>query len=80
MKMPHISVKMIEGRSDEQKKALAEALEKALSETLGCSTQWVTVSIEDYNGVQWQKVFEEEVTNKSDKLFKKPQYDPKILL
>ena len=52
--MPHISVKMIEGRSEEQKKELAKALEKALSDTLGCDTKWVTVSIEDYNGKQWQ--------------------------
>ncbi len=78
--MPHISVKMIEGRSDEQKKALAEALEKALTETLGCSSKWVTVSIEDFDGKQWQKVFEDEVIKKDDKLFKKAEYDPKIIL
>ena len=79
-KMPHISVKMIEGRSEEQKKALADALEKALSETLGCSTQWVTLSIEDYNGEEWQEVFKKEVTDNEKNLYKKPQYDPKILL
>ncbi len=78
--MPHISVKMIEGRTEEQKKALADALEKALSETLGCSTQWVTLSIEDYNGKQWQEVFKKEVTDNEKNLYKKPQYDPKILL
>ncbi|MBE6572295.1 MAG: 4-oxalocrotonate tautomerase [Ruminococcaceae bacterium] len=78
--MPHISVKMIEGRSEEQKKALADALEKALSETLGCSTQWVTLSIEDYNGEEWQEVFKKEVTDNEKNLYKKPQYDPKILL
>ncbi len=78
--MPHISVKMIEGRSEEQKKALADALEKALSDTLGCSTQWVTLSIEDYNGQQWQEVFKKEVTDNEKNLYKKPQYDPKILL
>lgn len=78
--MPHISVKMIEGRTEEQKKALADALEKALAETLGCSTQWVTLSIEDYNGQQWQEVFKKEVTDNEKNLYKKPQYDPKILL
>lgn len=78
--MPHISVKMIEGRSEEQKKELAKALEKTLSDTLGCDTRWVTVSIEDYNGKQWQEVFREEVTENEKHLYKKPQYDPKILL
>lgn len=78
--MPHISVKMIEGRSDEQKKALAKALEKALTETLGCASTWVTVSIEDYNGKQWQDVFKKEVTENEKNLFKKAEYDPKILL
>ena len=78
--MPHISVKMIEGRTEEQKKALADALEKALSETLGCSTQQVTLSIEDYKGKQWQEVFKKEVTDNEKNLYKKPQYDPKILL
>ncbi len=78
--MPHISVKMIEGRSEEQKKELAKALEKTLSDTLGCDTKWVTVSIEDYNCKQWQEVFREEVTENEKHLYKKPQYDPKILL
>ena len=78
--MPHISVKMIEGRTEEQKKQLAEALEKALTETLGCASTWVTVSIEDYNGKQWQDVFKKEVTENEANLFKKAEYDPKILL
>ncbi len=76
--MPHINVKMIEGRSEEQKKALAKALQKALTETLGCADMWVSVSIEDYNGKQWQDVFEKEI--KGSKLYKEPEYDPKILL
>lgn len=77
--MPHISVKMIEGRSDEQKKALAKALEKALTETLGCADMWVSISIDDYNGKQWQDVFEKEIKDNKN-LYKKPEYDPKILL
>jgi 4-oxalocrotonate tautomerase len=78
--MPHISVKMLEGRSEEQKKQLAQALEKTLSETLGCATTWVTVSIEDYSAEKWQDVFRKEVTENEENLYKKAQYDPKILL
>ncbi len=78
--MPHISVKMIEGRNEQQKKALAAALEKALSETLNCDTKWITISIEDYNGKQWQEVFKKEVTENQESLYKQPEYDPKVLL
>lgn len=78
--MPHISVKMLKGRTDEQKRQLAQALEKTLSETLGCATSWVTVSIEDYTANQWQDVFKKEVTENEENLYKKAQYDPKTLL
>ena len=77
--MPHVSVKMMEGRSEEQKKELSVALQKALTETLGCSDMWVSVSIEDYNGKQWQDVFKNEIEG-NENLYKKPEYDPKILL
>lgn len=79
MTMPHISVKMVAGRTEEQKKALAKALEKTITETLGCENMWVSISIDDYSTVEWQDVFKTEIKdNKS--LFKKPEYDPKILL
>jgi len=69
---------MIEGRSEEQKKALAEALKRALVDTLGCGEHWVSVAIDDYSGEQWQTVFEKDIMG--GKLYKKPEYDPKILL
>ena len=77
--MPHIHVQMIEGRSEEQKKALAAALEKALEDTLGVDGRWVTVAIDDYNGKEWQDVFKKDIEG-SGHLYKKPEYDPKILL
>ena len=77
--MPHISVKMIEGRSEQQKKELAAALQKALTETLGCADMWVSISIDDYNGKEWQEVFKNDIEGSSN-LYKKPEYDPKILL
>jgi 4-oxalocrotonate tautomerase len=78
--MPHISVKMLKGRTQQQKIDLADALEKAISETLGCSSSHVTVAIEDYTALEWQDVFREEIEEKEDKLYKKAQYDPKSLL
>lgn len=79
--MPHISVKMLAGRSEEQKKRLSAALVKTLVQELHCSEQHVTCTVEDYTPEQWQKVFREEVSEKpAEVIYKKPEYDPKDLL
>ena len=78
--MPHIGIKMLKGRTQEQKEKLAAALVRTLTKELGCSEHYVTCTIEDFDAVRWQKVFEEEVTKKQDKVFKKAEYDPKDLL
>lgn len=78
--MPHISIKMLEGRTEEQKRKLADALVKTLSETLGASEHWITCTIEDFDAEQWQTVFKTEVEDKKAALYKKPDYDPKDLL
>ena len=78
--MPHIGIKILKGRTQEQKEKLAAALVRTLTKELGCSEHYVTCTIEDFDAVQWQKVFEEEVTKKQDKVFKKAEYDPKDLL
>lgn len=78
--MPHIGIKMLEGRSKEQKEKLSAALVKALCETLGCSSHYVTCSIEDFNAREWQEVFASDIEGKKEKLYKKAEYDPKSLL
>lgn len=78
--MPHISLKMLKGRTEEQKKAAADKLTAALCEALGCGDGHVTVGIEDYTPEEWQEVFAEEIEGKSDTLYRKPNYDPKSLL
>ena len=79
--MPHISVKMLHGRTEEQKEKLAAALVKTLTQELHCSEHFVTCTIEDYNAREWQDVFKTEVSDKSaDKVYKKAEYDPKDLL
>ncbi len=78
--MPHISVKMLKGRTDVQKQIAADKLAAALCEALGCGESHVSVAVEDYTAEEWQDVFADEITAKDDKLFKKPAYDPKSLL
>ena len=79
--MPHIAVKMLQGRTEEQKKRLAAALVRTLTEELGCSDHYVTCTIEDYDARQWQDVFRSDIADKpKDKDYKKAEYDPKSLL
>lgn len=45
--MPYVTVKMFEGRTDEQKRALCEKVTDAVVETTGASAQSVVVFIEE---------------------------------
>ena len=78
--MPHISIKMLKGRTEEQKVKAAEAVTKALAEALGIGDFYITATIEDFTAEEWQEGFKEEITDKPDKVYKKPNYDPKSLL
>ena len=78
--MPHISVKMLQGRTEEQKERLSAALQETLIKELGCSKTHASVSIEDFTAEQWQDVFKSEITDKPESLRIKPEYDPKSLL
>jgi 4-oxalocrotonate tautomerase len=45
--MPYVTVKMLEGRTEEQKKALVEKVTQAVVETTGATKEKVTVFIEE---------------------------------
>ncbi len=45
--MPYVTVKMLEGRSEEQKKALVEKVTASVSETTGASEEKIVVFIEE---------------------------------
>jgi len=78
--MPHIVVKMLKGRSEEQKERLAAALKDTLMKEIGASGSHVSVSIEDYTAEAWQGIFKEEITDQPETLRIAPGYDPKSLL
>ena len=78
--MPHISVKMLKGRTEEQKQKLTTALAEAMKESLGVSDVHISLTIEDYSAKEWQGVFKEEITDKQKCLYKKPGYKPEDLL
>jgi 4-oxalocrotonate tautomerase len=77
--MPHIAVKMYAGRSDADKVRLAEALTKAMIETLGSSEKSISVAIEDVKPEDWgARVYRPEIAAKLDTIFKAPGYDPPV--
>lgn len=45
--MPIVTVKMLEGRTDEQKRALCEKVTAAVAETTGAPAQNISVIIEE---------------------------------
>ncbi len=53
--MPFINVKMLSGRSAEQKRALVEALTNAMVETCGADREGTTVVIEECEREHWAK-------------------------
>ena len=77
--MPHITLKMLKGRTDEQKKIATEKLSIALNEAIGASKSHISVSIEEYTAEEWQDVFANEIENNKN-ITKQPEYDPKSLL
>lgn len=77
--MPHISIKMLEGRSEEEKALAVQKVTQAICEAFGCPDIYVSVAVKDYTPQEWQEVFAEEIQGSGD-LRKKPGYDPRDLL
>lgn len=77
--MPHITIKMLQGRTEEQKTLAAEKVADALVDAIGCSPNHVSVSVEEYTPTEWQDVYQQEVTE-GEHIYKEPHYDPKDVL
>ncbi len=75
--MPHVLVKMYPGKSDEEKKRLADALAKAITSTLSVGDELVSVAIQDVTPERWaQDVYKPEVLENSKAIYKQPGYNP----
>lgn len=77
--MPHISVKMLKGRTTAQKEELAQELSKTLQKVMGLGSDYVTVSVQDFTAQEWQDVFQKEI-KENENVIIKPKYDPKSLI
>ncbi len=74
--MPHVTIKLYAGRSEQQKARLAEGLTRAVTAALGCGEDSVSVAIEDVAPQDWtETVYKTEILG-STHLYKRPGYDP----
>jgi 4-oxalocrotonate tautomerase len=75
--MPHIIVKLHPGRSEAQKKELAEAIAMDVMSIAACDEKAVSVAIEEIKPEDWpQKVYKPDILDQQEKLYKKPGYNP----
>jgi 4-oxalocrotonate tautomerase len=76
--MPHVIVKLYAGKSEHQKRSLAQAITEAVTRTLGYGEESVSVGIEDVDPRDWTaKVYKTDIIGKPDTIYKKPGYDPR---
>jgi len=74
--MPHVIVKLWPGKSEKQKKRLAELIAKDVMDVLGYGEESVSVAMEEVEAREWaEKVFRPDIVNKPKLLYKQPGYD-----
>ncbi len=72
--MPHVTLKLYIGRSEDEKRRIADAVAQALIASAGVSDASVSVSVEDVEPSAWPDVYRDEIIGKPDTLFRKPGY------
>jgi 4-oxalocrotonate tautomerase len=73
--MPHVTVKLWPGKSEQQKVRLADEIVKDVTKVLNYGEESVSVSIEEVEPQDWaEKVHQPDIVNNSENLYKKPVY------
>ncbi|MBW2094609.1 MAG: tautomerase family protein [Deltaproteobacteria bacterium] len=75
--MPHVIVKMYPGRSEEQKRRLADEIAKDVVAITQCAESVVSVAIEEVDPAEWaEAVYRPDILDKKNTLYKEPGYNP----
>lgn len=78
--MPHVTVKLWPGKTEQQKNRLAEAITKNVMNILQYGEESVSVAMEEVKAQDWvERVYKPDIKRNLDKLYKKPGYDEKDL-
>jgi 4-oxalocrotonate tautomerase len=73
--MPHVIVKLWPGKSEQQKARLADEIVKDVMDVLNYGEESVSVAIEEVEPQDWaEQVYQPDIVNNSEKLYKKPGY------
>ena len=73
--MPHVIVKLWPGKSEEQKRLLAQEIAKDVMNVLNYGDESVSVAMEEVEPGEWaEKVYRPDIVENADKLYKKPGY------
>lgn len=73
--MPHIIVKLWPGKSEVQKKKLAEELVKTARSVIGYDEESFSIAIEEVNPEDWAElVYRPDIIEKREILYKEPGY------
>jgi len=74
--MPHVIVKLWPGKSEQQKRRLAEAITKDVTTVLHYGDESVSVALEEVAPAEWaEKVYRPDIVEKVVTLYKKPGYE-----
>ena len=74
--MPHVIVKLWPGKSEQQKKRLAEKIASDVMVVLNYGEESVSVGFEEIKSQDWKdKVYKPDIQNQWDTLYKKPGYE-----
>jgi 4-oxalocrotonate tautomerase len=75
--MPHVIVKLYPGRTEEQKKRLAEEIVRDVVEIAKCAEKSVSVAFIEVPPEEWaEKVYKPDILQSDAKLYKEPGYNP----
>ena len=74
--MPHVIVKLWPGKSEQQKRRLAEAITRDITTVLDYGDESVSVALEEVTAAEWsEKVYRPDIVEKAAMLYKKPGYE-----
>ena len=75
--MPHVIVKLLPGRSEQQKARLADEIARDVVAIAKCEEKSVSVAFEEIKPEDWaEKVYKPDILDSPEKLYKKPGYNP----
>ena len=73
--MPHVIIKLWPGKSEQQKRRLADAITKDVMDVLHYGDESVSVAFEEVSPADWaDRVYQPDIVEKRGLLYKKPGY------